>query len=81
MISVAAHTFLIVIFGVGGGDILAKFEEHGRMVARGKVVKLTFDVLESDPLRFFAFRDDVSKLLNDELEYVRIFIEQESTNV
>jgi len=50
------------------------------MFSRGKVVKLRFPVPENEPMRFFAFKEDVERLLDGELEYVRLFLDSEVEN-
>jgi hypothetical protein len=60
---------------------MSKFEEHGRMFVRGKTVKLRFNIPESDDLAFFCMREDVERLLDNRLEYVRIFLDQKEVTV
>jgi hypothetical protein len=63
--------------GRGGGECLnKKFEEHGRMFSRGKVVKLRFPVPNNDLLSFFMFKEDIEKLLDEKLFYARIFLDE-----
>lgn len=47
------------------------------MSVRGKVVKMVFPMPSGNPLRFFAFREDVEKLFSGEWEFVRIFLDVE----
>jgi hypothetical protein len=54
-----------------------KFEEHGRMFSSGKVVKLRFNSPESYELRLFAFKDDIKRLFDGNLDYVRLFLDRE----
>jgi len=56
---------------------MSKFEEHGRMFSSGRVVKLRFPIPNNDDLRFFAFKEDIEKLLDGELSYVRLFLDGE----
>lgn len=60
-----------------GGDILSRFKEHGRIFSSGKVVKLRFPIPENEPMRFFAFKEDLEKLLDGRLQYVRLYLDSE----
>ena len=54
-----------------------KFEEHGRMFHVGRVLKLRFKIPNSSDLSFFCFAEDIPKLLEGKLYYVRIFLDKE----
>lgn len=46
------------------------------MFVRGKVVKLEFEVPNSEPLRFFAFVNDVFDLLEGEVAEAKVFLDR-----
>jgi hypothetical protein len=58
--------------------LVEKFKEHGRVYSTGKVLKLRFPVPNNDPLRFFVFKDDVERLLNNKLFYARVYLDAEA---
>lgn len=54
---------------------MEKWKEEGRMEIRGKAVKIVFE--GEIPLRFFCVLDDVLKLVDRKVDYVRIFADNE----
>jgi hypothetical protein len=55
---------------------MAKWDVHGKMSVRGKVVKMVFDEESPHPMRFFCFLRDVERLLASRDGEVRIFLDR-----
>jgi hypothetical protein len=56
---------------------MSNFEEQGRIYVRGKVLKLRFKIPNSTDLAFFCFKEDIQKLFDGSLVYVRVFADEE----
>ena len=54
---------------------MSKFVPHGKIYARGRVLKLEFDNGGHDPMRFFCFIDDVEKLLDGQKGDITIYLD------
>jgi hypothetical protein len=54
---------------------MSKFIPQGKILARGRVLKLVFENGAHDPMRFFCFVDDVDKLLSGQRDDVVIYLD------
>lgn len=55
-----------------------KYDPVGEITIRGKAAKIVLDGESKDPVRFFCFVDDLYKLMREDLQYVRIFRDNEA---
>ena len=50
-----------------------KYDVVGRIVFRGKAVKIALDHESDNPVKFFCFVEDLVKLLKDPSRYVNVY--------
>ena len=59
--------------GKFGVVMSGKYEVAGRIVTRGKAVKISLGGDAGAPVKFFCFVEDIYKMLRDNTRYVNVY--------